>query len=266
MEMKSAKLVYFSPTGTTGAVVQALAKGINPDTVEMIDITMPAARKQSLQTTEDELLVVGIPVYRGRVPALVTDWLNTIQARKTPAVCIVLYGNRDYENALIELKDILTSRGCIPVAGGAYIGEHSFSEADVPTAQGRPHDDDLKHAEEFGRRVREKLHTIASIDQMSVVDVPGAFPYEGSTELLGVDFIAVAEDCPQCGTCAEVCPVDAIDAQDSRMIDREKCISCCACIKKCPQNARTIKPGRVKDIQKMLNTRCSEPKSPEYFL
>lgn len=107
MKMESAKLVYFSPTGTTKAVVKGIAHGINQGTVELIDITRPDARKQPLQISEDELLVVGVPVYMGRVPALLNEWLNTIQAHNTPTVCVVVYGNRAYEDALLELKKIL---------------------------------------------------------------------------------------------------------------------------------------------------------------
>lgn len=58
MKIESVKLVYFSPTGTTKAVFQGIAHGINPGTIELIDITRPDARKQPLLASEDELLVV----------------------------------------------------------------------------------------------------------------------------------------------------------------------------------------------------------------
>ena len=108
MKIESVKLVYFSPTGTTKAAVREIARGINSSTVEELDITRPDARKQPLQTSEQDLLIVGVPVYMGRVPALVTEWLQAIQAHNTPAVCVVVYGNRAYEDALLELNDILT--------------------------------------------------------------------------------------------------------------------------------------------------------------
>lgn len=107
MKMESVKLAYFSPTGTTKSVVQGVAHGINPGTAELIDITRPDTRKQPLQTSENELLVVGVPVYMGRVPALLSEWLNAIQAHNTPTVCVVVYGNRVYDDALLELKKIL---------------------------------------------------------------------------------------------------------------------------------------------------------------
>ncbi|MCP4022927.1 MAG: ferredoxin [Desulfobacteraceae bacterium] len=265
MKMESVKLVYFSPTGTTKAVVQGIASGINPSTIELIDITKPDARKQPLLTSENELLAVAVPVYMGRVPALLNEWLNAIQAHNTPTICIVVYGNRVYDNALLELKNIVMKCGCIPVACAAYIGEHSFSNSETPSL-GRPDENDLNHAQVFGQKIREKLQSVSSVSQISDVSVPGTYPYGGITKLWDVDFIAVDDQCSQCGVCAEVCPVGAVDSQHSAMIDHEKCITCCACIKSCPQNARAMKPGPVKDAQKRVNTLYIEQKKPEYFL
>lgn len=266
MKIRSAKLVYFSPTGTTKKVVQGIAHGVGPGTVELIDITRPDARKQPLMTSENELLIVGIPVYMGRVPALLNEWLHTIQAQNTPTVCVVVYGNRVYDDALLELKNIVTKCGCIPIACAAYIGEHSFSNYETPTAQGRPDEDDLTHAEVFGQKIREKLRSFPSISQVSDMQVPGIYPYGGVTKLWTVDFITVSDECTQCGICAEKCPVGAIDAENSRMIDTETCITCCACIKNCPQSARSMKPGLVKDASVRLHTLYSQRREPECFI
>lgn len=266
MKIQSLKLVCFSPTGTTKAVIQGVTRGINQSTVELIDLTKPAARKQQLQTSENELLVVAVPVYMGRVPALLTDWLQEIKARNTPAVCIVVYGNRVYDDALLELKDILKNCGCIPIACAAYIGEHSFSSAEIPTAEGRPDVNDLNHAELFGRKIKEKLLSVSSVEQFSELTVPGNYPYGGITKLWSVDFLAISNECTQCGICAEGCPVGAIDSENSNLIDQEKCITCCACIKNCPQNARTMKPSLVKDAALRLNKLYQERKEPVFFI
>lgn len=274
MNIESVKLVYFSPTETTKAVVCAIAQGINHGSVEETDITRPAARIRPLETSEKELLIVGVPVYMGRVPTLVREWLHALQARNTPAVCVVVYGNRAYEDALLELNDILTERGCLPIAGAAFIGKHSFSQEELPTARDRPDAGDLHHAESFGRKIQEKLTTIPLIDRISPLKIPGCHPYRQEpchpyrkgTVFWNVDFIAVGDACTQCGACAAVCPVGAIDPENSRTIDTEHCITCCACIKHCPNHARSIKPGLVRDASVRVSTFFKERKEPECFL
>jgi len=266
MKIDSLKLVCFSPTGTSKTVIQSIARGINHSTVELIDITTPRARDEPLETSANELLIVAVPVYMGRVPALLTEWLQAIEAHDTPAVSVVVYGNRVYDDALIELNDILAQRGCKPIAGAAFIGEHSFSSAGTPTAEGRPDAADLHYAETLGRKIREKLNAIPSVDQIPGVAIPGCRPYRGDSKLWTVDFIAVSDACTRCGTCAEGCPTGAIDPEKDYLVDTEKCITCCACIKHCPAHARTMKPGLVRDASVRLSTLYNERKEPEYFL
>ena len=274
MEIESVKLVYFSPTRTTKTVVREIARGIDRCTVEELDITRPGARTQPLRTSENELLIVGVPVYMGRIPALSAEWLHAIQAHNTPVVCVVVYGNRAYDDALLELTDILAERGCKPIAGAAFIGKHSFSTADTPTAEGRPDAGDLKYAERFGQKIQETFRSVSSATQLSLPKIPGCHPYRQQpchpyrrdTVFWNVDFIAVSDACIQCGICAEGCPVGAIDAENSRAIDTKHCITCCACIRHCPHHARTIKPGIVRDASLRVYTLYNERKEPECFI
>ncbi|MCG6189445.1 EFR1 family ferrodoxin [Maribellus maritimus] len=265
MKIQSLKLVYFSPTGTTKSIIESIGKGVNLNHSEIIDITKPQIRQQPIKIKENELLIVGVPVYMGRVPALVNNCLIQISAHKTPVVCVVVYGNRTFGNALLELKDILWQTGCIPVAGGAFIGEHSFSSSEYPVAQSRPDYDDLEYAELFGQKIKQKLQSVSSFENLADIVVPGELPYGGTTKLWSVDFISVSEKCSGKGICAEVCPAGAIKFENTRNIDKEKCISCCACIKNCPEQARTIKESLVKEAAIRLNSLYREPKMPEFF-
>lgn len=265
-KIQSLKLVCFSPTGTTRTIIQSIALGTGFNSSELIDITKPDTRKQLLHTTEKDLLIVGVPVYMGRVPSFATKWLQTIKADNTPVVCVVVYGNRIYDSALLELKDILVECGCKPIAGEAYIGEHSFSTNEMPVAKGRPDASDLDQAKLFGQKINEKLQSAFSNDHIPDISVSGNHQYGGVTELWNVDFITTNQECVQCGICAENCPVGAIDLENVGLINIESCITCCACIKNCPQNAKGMKDSLVKDASIRLNKLYSERKEPVFFL
>lgn len=264
MEIKSVKLVCFSPTGTTKTIVESISHGIKYQNTELIDITKPSGREKVLITSKDELLIVAVPVYMGRVPSVLTDWFSKIQADNTPTICVVVYGNRAYEDALLELKDILANQGCSPIAGAAFIGEHSFSSADLPSSVGRPDTNDLQVAEFFGLKIKENLNSQAINHLPKDILFPGNSPYGGTKHLWHLDFIEVGTDCNQCGICADNCPVGAIDYNNSRNIDKDKCTLCCACIKKCPNNAKSIKSGPMKEAA-IRCTKFIERKEPEFF-
>jgi flavodoxin len=149
VDIRSLKLVSFSPTGTSRAVVEAVGRGIGHDAVELVDITRPEGRMRRLETAADELLVVAVPVHVGRVPELTCRWLENLEANATPAVWLVVYGNREYDDALLELTDLVEARGGRPVSVAAFIGEHSFSCAETPIAVARPDAADLSQAELF---------------------------------------------------------------------------------------------------------------------
>ena len=255
---------FFSPTGTTRSIVQAVSRGIAIPESRHTDITASADRSAPLHLDEGELLVIGVPVYAGRVPALLVDWLDELHAKNTPTVCLVVYGNREYEDALIELRDILQRRGCRPTAFGAFIGEHSFSSDETPIAVHRPDAEDIRQAEMFGKKVRQKLLAPKEIERD--ISIPGNVPYKEGMPRRNIECIEINEKCTQCGICATVCPVDAIDPDQDYRVDAGVCILCCACIKYCPEQARSMRSGPIKDIAVRLASTCRTRKEPEVFL
>lgn len=270
MKIELLKLIYFSPTGTTKQVVERIAQGITHGAMEIIDITKPEGRKQKLETSKNELLIIGVPVYFGRAQTNALDWLDTIKAHNTPAVCVVVYGNREYDDALLELKDTTIKRGCRPIACAAYIGEHSFSNSEAPIAVGRPDAADLTHAQQFGEKIGKKILSVQSIDEIPNITVPGKYPYvdmiDSKKRLSALEFITVDQGCLQCGVCAQSCPVGAIDSENSASINKGECILCHACIKTCPENARRINNDMLKNIALRLSQACQARKEPMLFL
>jgi ferredoxin len=266
MEMKRVKLIYFSPTGTSRIVLEGIAGGIGSEEVERIDLTLPDEDHRPIQVSADELALIGVPVYGGRLPDDALKRFRQLKAENSFAVLVVLYGNREFDDALLELKNVAIELGFTPIAGGAFIGEHSFASRDLPIANGRPDDLDMKKAMEFGKKIKEKCISLASHKSPPDFDVPGSFPYEaGGARAMVVSPVTNQDTCTVCGTCAGVCPTAAISIDGSVITETEQCIRCCACIKSCPEEARMIDNETWLSIATWLNENCSSRKEPQLF-
>jgi len=271
MDIGRVRLVYFSPTGSTRRIVEEIAKGVGA-AVEHVDLTRPEAKTQSFKDFGEELAIIGTPVYAGLIPVEAARRLKRLKAHGTPAVTVVVYGNRAYDDALIELTDLASELGFKPIAGGAFVAEHSFSTPDVPIAEGRPDASDLNMARELGERVRARLMA-NNLDAIPAVTVPGVRPYRDEFRksraakpgVAPAAPITVEEKCNKCGRCAEVCPNEAIRIAATVATDNYACIRCHACIKACPTGARVMTHPFFAREAKWLHDTFPERKEPETY-
>jgi len=235
--------LYFSATGTTKKLVTELAARLSASLavpVEEYDFTPLWARMETRSFSADELVIVGVPVIAGRVPNLLLPYLNSLWGSGAPVVPVVMFGNRDYEDALIELRDILQHDGFKPVAAAACVGEHSFS---VTLAAGRPDAADLQELDDFAARLLHKLQSGAPYEPLFVKGNTPPRPYYIAQFPDGtpIDFPSMkpktTADCTACGLCAEQCPLGAIDPDDCITIIGS-CMKCSRCVKICPLGAK----------------------------
>jgi ferredoxin len=266
MGFKQVKLIYFSPTGTTQKILASIAKGISVENVEHINLTLPKAAQQTVPPLSDELVIMGAPVYGGRLPVDAINRFKKLKASKALAVLIVTYGNRDFEDALLELKNLAIELGFNPVAGGAFIGEHSLATKDVPIANGRPDSLDLQTAVDFGAKIKDKVRALESPDSQMDLKIPGRFPYIASgARPVTASPVTIIDTCTVCGTCASVCPTAAISINGSVSTEIQLCIRCCACIKNCPTGARVMEDRMTKKFANRLSKYFKYPKEPRIF-
>jgi len=266
MNIASTRLIYFSPTRTTRKVLEGIAQGAQFAAVEHLDLTPPDARTRNLVEVRNELAIIGSPVYNGRVPVDAVARLRRLKGNGTPAALVVVYGNRAYEDALLELRDLALEIGFKPVAASAFIGEHSYSSDAAPIAVGRPDVDDLRKAKEFGRMVRKKIRTIRVLDEMTPLQVPGNFPYKDRGGLSNIAPLTHEEVCTKCEECASACPTAAIIVRDTVVTDLSKCIRCCACVKICSTGARKMEDPRIRQVAEQLSVNCRTRKEPEMYI
>lgn len=142
--------VYFSPTGGTRAYVTALA-GLLSCEAEEIDLTAREERARDHVFGPEDLVILGAPVYAGRLPQLEGGIFERLRGDGTPAVFNVSYGNRAFEDALLEEQDICQAHGFHGIAAGAWIAPHTFSGR---IGAGRPDGADLEKVREFAAGVR----------------------------------------------------------------------------------------------------------------
>lgn len=258
MKASSVHAVYFSATYTTRKVIREIADRMNTQVIEH-DITQRKP-ENPVQLPEDSLLIVGIPVYAGRIPALAVEALKQFEGRLTPAIIVCVYGNRDYDDALLELHDLVIERGFKPVSAAAFIAQHSI----FPTVgTSRPDQQDLIRIQAFADESRACLETIEDtglipdlkIKGNSIYKTPGKIPLAPKGN----------RRCDQCGTCARLCPVEAIPADKPRTTDKQKCIACGRCIVVCPQDARHF-GGLLYSLVKRKFTKANAArKEPEIY-
>jgi len=267
MKIDSVRLVYFSPTETSRRVVKAVAEGTGYKPVIQLDITPPSSAEQQPEVSGNSLAIIGAPVYGGRLPVDAVERLRKISADGTPAVVVAVYGNRAYDDALLELRDVAVEAGFSPVAGGAFLGEHSYSVDEKPIAPGRPDADDIEAARRFGEKIRENVDAIDVSVDFPPLTIPGNFPYKTRGERSNdIAPVTNEEICIKCGRCAEVCPKAAITVGETVETDPSLCIFCTACVKNCPTGARVWEHPRILGAREWLHANCSERREPETYL
>ncbi len=256
MQARRVHSVFFSATGTTLRVLRAVAGGVGAEEVREYNVTSgaPAA---DVDFTADDTVLFGMPVYAGRIPAPAAEALEHFRGKGTAAIVVCVYGNRAYDDALVELRDIVVTQGFIPFAAGAFVARHSIFPA---VGAGRPDDEDIEKARGFGRECRARLES----GDLKEVAVPGTHPYRepGRVPL----HPRVNLDCNRCGTCVKSCPAGAIPAKNPKMTYGALCISCARCISVCPQHARYF-GGIVYSIaRRKFQKKFSARREPETFI
>lgn len=247
MTRKRVWAVYFSATNTTKKIVTAIAdetaKVLGAER-EDYDFTLPVMRQEGFKAEADDLVIFGTPVYAGRVPNVLLKYLATIQGNGALAVPVVLFGNRNFDDGLVELRDILENTGFHTIAAAAFVGEHSFS---YTLAAGRPDAEDMAEAVKFADNLADKVKKFADGVIPEKIEVEGVpYPYRGyyqprDRKGVSIDIRKVkpltSDACDNCKICADVCPMGSISHENVREFTGI-CIKCGACIKKCPLQAK----------------------------
>lgn len=270
MKLSQSTLITFSPTLTSLSIGQKIQEGFDADEAHVYDLTLG---EKTLPTLNDNAIAIfSVPVYGGFVAPLALQRMEAIKGNNTPAVIVVVYGNRDYEQALTQLESFVIQRGFRVIAAATFIGEHSYSTANTPIATGRPDFTDLDEAHNFGCTIRNKADSYSNAQLIPTIQASKIQrPKQPLWPLLRFIFNVIKLRkskrpmpsspsvnealCKHCGICAKNCPTQAITPLQEHLTMTERCIKCCACVKSCPHKARTFATPFATLLSKHFTTR-----------
>ena len=242
---------FFSPSDTTRKYAKAMTDAFGGES-QLIDLTHGSCEIESELIDGDTVLLIS-PVYAGRIPALAADLFRQIDGHGMRAIVAVVYGNRDYDDALLELADIAVNDGFDVIAAGAFIAQHCIFPK---VANGRLDASDMAVAADFMERAKESDNLdISTIKGNRPYKKPGAVPLQPQTD---------ENECLSCGVCARECPTGAIDPV-TLATDKNKCITCCRCIAVCGSHARKFKGVKYATVGKIFCAQNSKRREPELF-
>lgn len=240
---------YFSPSGGTKRAVEMVCGLFG----EYESLDLGGRSRAEKRFGREELLVLGLPVYAGQMPA-VPGLLDGLSGDGTPCVVLATYGNRHYDDTLAQVKRLMGEKGFRCVGAAAVITPHIFAPS---LGMGRPDGEDEKVLAEFVQKIQEKL----SQPSWEEAQVPGN-PTPAPKKAVPVPKDRDWDTCLGCAICAKACPTGAMDLS-TLLWEDGKCISCMACVSACPTGALGFSAAQLAE---KLTANCTARRPVETFL
>ena len=183
-----------------------------------------------------------------------------VHGNNTPAVAVCVYGNRDYDDALLEIKDTLNGNGFRTFAAGAFIGRHCIFPRLLRAVPMLPTLKSCRVRQEMCQAARRCCRN----RRLGNPEVKGNRPYR---EAHKVPMCPTGDKktCTKCMTCARLCPAGAISESDPCSTDTSKCIACGRCVVVCPHGSRAIYLPAYAEAAAKFTAAFSARREPETF-
>ncbi len=273
MKINRIRGVFFSGTSNTAKAVTILVERLSElfeVQNQIICVNTPATRKSIVDCNETDLLVVGTPTYDGRVPKFLLPYLNSnVVGKNTLVVPLCTFGNRGFDDTLIELRDVLESRGFRSVGAAAVVGQHALAPR---VATGRPNINDKRTLLQLAIELKKKIDDLDEVPEFPL-DVSGndpVGPYNTPRDRYGypVNISKVRpktskEHLDTAKLTIKLCPVGAI-APDGVQIPGP-CMRCGSCIKLSPRGAKYYDDKDMLFYKGELEYQYRSPKATEIF-
>ncbi len=246
-------LVYFSATNVTHSYAQVIWDGLinRGCEVHAFNVTAHASRQEPPSVAGFEGVIFGFPVYADFAPAVINDWLPSLDGRGKKCSLFFTYGGRTTGYAHFHTSLLLDRAGFRLLFSAEFLGRHSFNVGGWPILTKRPNAEDFAVAREYADLAVERFPH----DDPPVLRLQKPFGYNQVlaalenqpviTERQWKNPVRNTGECSMCRRCETECPVPAFDA-DTGLSDPATCIGCMHCVYTCPDKVITV--DAMKDV------------------
>jgi len=241
-------VIYFSQTGSTKKVAQAIYSGIKSAGVAC-DITPVSVgldwrttylRDVDFNTIADyDLIAMGTLVAHWREPnniAILEENLPDLSGKH----CF-LFATHGMGRAQVfaSMAEKLRRKGLTVIGYSSWYGNCYIHMVPKPYfSDGHPDEIDLSEAEEFGREMVERSRRITRGEIGLIPEIPPPIAMTPPITMLKLTYDKEKCTYPKCGLCMEYCPMGVIDfSVTPPVFQGEGCIDCYLCEKICPTGA-----------------------------
>lgn len=245
--------IYFSPTGGTKKCIDILIQNEE----QVIEIDLLTSNMNDITFTSNDLVYIAVPSFAGRVPSVVIDKIKQVNGYGACVVPVVVYGNRAYDDTLLELKNTVEEVHFKSIAAVCANAQHSIMKQ---YGKNRPDEKDIEDLNGFAAKIKEAYLNKTYKD----FEVPGNIPYIEMKK--GTLFPFTSDACTMCGLCANECPTHAIPIDAPNTTNNDVCINCIHCISICPFSARSLNQEEVDKKAKRMEKLFEGRKKNELFM
>lgn len=247
--------LLFSATGRSEKILNTISQNFDGEKIR-VDLSDPNLNI-NFELTKNDFCIFNTSVIEGRIPIPALRNIKKIKGNGAKILLVAVFGNRSPDDCLLEMKNVTTELGFLPIGAISASMQHSV----FPNyATNRPDNQDIKELNEFSLKVKEHLNNTTFPE----LKVPGNFPYiviEPAKVKPSAD-----ENCIDCGLCASKCPMEAIPMDNFRISDSSKCIDCMRCVEICPVSARSLPKHLVEAMSNAMYPRFKERKPNNLYL
>lgn len=239
-------IIYFSQTGNTRRVAQAMAGAFREGCHLTRTVSLKKATPQDAITCD--LLGIGTPCFSSQAPTPIKAFLRTLTPLNQKRAFVFATSGGAPGRVLSDLTHLLQSKGADVIGGFLTRGEVRHpAPCLIGRMPNRPNEEDFARARRFALAAAEHISAgrpglVAGSRPDTLRTKEGFYNLVGLISTDRVERLLLPEPrldstrCDQCKWCVYECPIHNVTLKPYPVLGKQ-CIRCYRCLTGCPQKA-----------------------------